>query len=273
MSWAANRVTTRPEDMAYCLLGIFDIHMPLIYGEGSRAFQRLQEEIMQSSDDQTILAWGLYRDVPRLWGVSTALAQSPSDFSKCGALVSNRAANPGDSFGMTQRGLQLNLPIVAEISDGDVLYCVLNCTTGNTDIKDGVLALPLLRRRTGANGAAPKMDEYYRLSLNKPVWLDPGTLQSSKKSTLYLRRLFRHTEPSRARIHFRVSFHKEPDYLDSIPEYVVAGIFPPEISNNDLIDVGLYPDTDSGDFMFMVYLSRPIIKCLMNFSKVHCFVH
>jgi hypothetical protein len=45
MSWAAKRRTTREEDEAYCLLGIFDIHMPLIYGEGEKAFIRLKKEI------------------------------------------------------------------------------------------------------------------------------------------------------------------------------------------------------------------------------------
>lgn len=46
MSWAVNRETTRIEDMAYCLLGVFKVNMPLIYGEGVRAFRRLQEEII-----------------------------------------------------------------------------------------------------------------------------------------------------------------------------------------------------------------------------------
>ncbi|EUC43529.1 hypothetical protein COCMIDRAFT_50334, partial [Bipolaris oryzae ATCC 44560] len=45
MSWASQRDTTRTEDMTYCLLGIFNINMPLLYGEGDRAFHRLQEEI------------------------------------------------------------------------------------------------------------------------------------------------------------------------------------------------------------------------------------
>jgi hypothetical protein len=47
MSWAAKRRTTRVEDMAYCLLGIFGVNMPLLYGEGTKAFTRLQEEIMK----------------------------------------------------------------------------------------------------------------------------------------------------------------------------------------------------------------------------------
>jgi hypothetical protein len=57
MSWAAHRKTTRVEDMAYCLLGIFGINMPLLYGEGKKAFLRLQEEIMKVSEDQSLFAW------------------------------------------------------------------------------------------------------------------------------------------------------------------------------------------------------------------------
>ena len=50
MSWAEKRETTRKEDEAYSLLGIFDVYMPLIYGEGrENAFKRLREEIDKSS--------------------------------------------------------------------------------------------------------------------------------------------------------------------------------------------------------------------------------
>ncbi|KAF5007522.1 hypothetical protein FDECE_6169 [Fusarium decemcellulare] len=58
MQWAAKRTTTRPEDIAYCLLGIFDVNMPLLYGEGKRkAFQRLQEEIVRTSTDLSLFLW------------------------------------------------------------------------------------------------------------------------------------------------------------------------------------------------------------------------
>ena len=44
-AWAASRQTTRPEDLAYSLMGLTDVNMPLFYGEGSRkAFRRLQLE-------------------------------------------------------------------------------------------------------------------------------------------------------------------------------------------------------------------------------------
>lgn len=57
MSWAARRETTRVEDMAYSLLGIFGINMPMLYGEGQRAFIRLQEEIVKEYADLSIFAW------------------------------------------------------------------------------------------------------------------------------------------------------------------------------------------------------------------------
>ncbi|KAF9695156.1 hypothetical protein EKO04_007039 [Ascochyta lentis] len=57
MSWASKRVTTREEDIAYCLMGLFDVNMPLLYGEGKKAFLRLQEAIIRGSEDQSILAF------------------------------------------------------------------------------------------------------------------------------------------------------------------------------------------------------------------------
>ncbi|KAI1388661.1 heterokaryon incompatibility protein-domain-containing protein [Hypoxylon trugodes] len=57
MSWASSRETTRIEDTAYCLLGIFGINMPLLYGEGAKAFIRLQEEICKQTTDMSLFAW------------------------------------------------------------------------------------------------------------------------------------------------------------------------------------------------------------------------
>ena len=63
MSWAAQRSTTREEDLAYCLLGLFGVTFPMIYGEGGRsAFARLQQEIIEKKGDHSVLAWGLGSD-------------------------------------------------------------------------------------------------------------------------------------------------------------------------------------------------------------------
>ncbi|EPE34213.1 hypothetical protein GLAREA_07226 [Glarea lozoyensis ATCC 20868] len=75
MSWASKRETTRPEDEAYCLLGIFELSMPLIYGEGRRAFQRLQQEIIRQTEDYTFLLWS-----ERLREPAGVLASSPGCF-------------------------------------------------------------------------------------------------------------------------------------------------------------------------------------------------
>ncbi|KAI1274341.1 hypothetical protein F5Y07DRAFT_401423 [Xylaria sp. FL0933] len=69
LSWISNRVTTRPEDIAYCLLGLFQINMPLLYGERGNAWIRLQKELIALSDDESISAWA---SVPLLEALMSA---------------------------------------------------------------------------------------------------------------------------------------------------------------------------------------------------------
>ncbi|QYS95648.1 HET domain-containing protein [Trichoderma simmonsii] len=93
MYWASRRTTTRIEDMAYCLMGLFSVSMPLIYGEGEKAFLRLQEEIIKTVDDQSIFAWQLRKPSspgPDFYGL---LADSPSAFEDTGGNVSPFASS------------------------------------------------------------------------------------------------------------------------------------------------------------------------------------
>ena len=87
MSCASRRETTRIEDIAYSLIGLFGVNMPLLYGEGHAAFLRLQEEIMKTSADETIFAWEDKSSFSH-----GALAESPSRF----AFSSNIAPTPRD---------------------------------------------------------------------------------------------------------------------------------------------------------------------------------
>jgi Heterokaryon incompatibility protein (HET) len=94
MSWAAYRRTTRLEDRAYSLLGLFDVHMPLMYGEGWKAFRRLQEEIIKQSPDQSILAWTFDLDtnarLKRPSNLHTIGLDNTSHFGEvCGILAPN----------------------------------------------------------------------------------------------------------------------------------------------------------------------------------------
>ncbi|KAJ4312813.1 hypothetical protein N0V84_009751 [Fusarium piperis] len=75
MSWASERQTTRREDMAYCLMGLFQINMPLLYGEGDEAFVRLQEQILKQEEDYSIFAWTLQENRPQ--DLTGCLASSP----------------------------------------------------------------------------------------------------------------------------------------------------------------------------------------------------
>ena len=87
MSWASSRETTRPEDIAYSLLGLFDVNMPLLYGEGAtKAFERLQHEIIRSKDDESIFAWltPMHYNGQLYGGM---LAPSPECFSRSGNIV------------------------------------------------------------------------------------------------------------------------------------------------------------------------------------------
>ena len=92
MSWAAHRECARIEDIAYSLLGIFDLNMPLLYGEEERAFRRLQEEIIKTND-LSILAWKLPPEAVDERSSSEGrifcgvLAGSPSAFSSCRRVV------------------------------------------------------------------------------------------------------------------------------------------------------------------------------------------
>ncbi|OBR02322.1 HET domain-containing protein [Colletotrichum higginsianum IMI 349063] len=115
MSWASRRRTTRPEDMAYCLLGLFDINMPLIYGEGPKAFLRLQEEIVRSSDDQTVFCWAWDPDeVPDRW--QSVLAPSPSVFRRSAAFVATHRNAESTPYEVTNVGLCIRLPVVAAVN-------------------------------------------------------------------------------------------------------------------------------------------------------------
>ena len=58
MCWAIGRSTTRQEDEAYSLMGLFGVSIPTNYGEGHNAFYRLQYEIMKHSSDMSLFAWG-----------------------------------------------------------------------------------------------------------------------------------------------------------------------------------------------------------------------
>ncbi|KAM5347616.1 hypothetical protein ACJ41O_007440 [Fusarium nematophilum] len=144
MSWAAGRQTTRAEDLAYCLLGIFDISMPLLYGEGNKAFIRLQEEIIRHTDDQSIFAWNfpsLSDDPARvhLQGDVGVLAPSPAAFADSGEIEPVDTGEQSSPFSLTNHGIRIDLRVFRDKKSG-AAYGVLHCRKGNAA---NLLAIPL----------------------------------------------------------------------------------------------------------------------------------
>ena len=99
MSWAAGRVTTRPEDIAYSLVGLFNVSLHTEYGEREQAFVRLQEAIAQKWADESIFAWNM-DDTKKDRKYCGLFATSPNEFRYCGHYVS-RNASEGFSVGNT----------------------------------------------------------------------------------------------------------------------------------------------------------------------------
>lgn len=139
MSWASKRVTTRVEDVAYCLLGLFNVNMPLLYGEGMKAFQRLQEEIIRQSNDQSIFAWHneWARGKEMLTGL---LATSPLQFKSAGNIFSY-CAETEEPYLMTNKGLNIQLPMRKDTQNGFIYRAALACYSKNES--SGLVVLTL----------------------------------------------------------------------------------------------------------------------------------
>ncbi|KIM61267.1 hypothetical protein SCLCIDRAFT_912893 [Scleroderma citrinum Foug A] len=139
MSWAADRKTSRVEDEAYSLMGLLGVNMPMLYGEGKTAFQRLQLEIIRMSDDQSIFAWDPYGHIGRSGSV---LADEPGLFRGCSdlqtmeidefmkalrVLKAKEVAERLGSFPVTNRGIQIWLPLRPCIGLPTVFEATLQC--------------------------------------------------------------------------------------------------------------------------------------------------
>ncbi|KAI3320827.1 heterokaryon incompatibility protein-domain-containing protein [Xylariaceae sp. AK1471] len=150
MSWASFRETTREEDIAYCLLGIFDVNMPMIYGEGTKAFMRLQEEIIKKSNDLSIFAFrasrsGINRSMDSEPVYFNLFATSPYEFKYCGNLFQARnGVVRRRVFSLTNNGLHFRqVELELDVRQG-VYIMDLMCSTPN------ILAnLRLLLRKVG----------------------------------------------------------------------------------------------------------------------------
>lgn len=141
ISWSVGRSTSRPEDVAYSLMGLLGVNMPLFYGEGmEKAFIRLQLELLKKYDDTSLFAWELSRDEFKnsVQGSGGLLAPSPARFDR---FHYERSRNDGQwrfallfpklslsPYVMTNQGLHLHVGAYRiqsrKISGCRVVWCV-----------------------------------------------------------------------------------------------------------------------------------------------------
>ncbi|UKZ66567.1 uncharacterized protein TrAtP1_007739 [Trichoderma atroviride] len=188
MSWAANRQTTRPEDMAYCLLGLFDINMPLLYGEGRvKAFKRLQEEIIKSTNDDSIYAWRYPQELSErqhFWGL---LAESPAAFGHQGGdYVIKRARYLTRSSNyvaaVSSRGLDVELALTPHPRDesGTIFIAVLDCDMGRDEVSHELTPAIILQKTQWHNDT-----EYVRIRTDHLLMVSMNLMKFAKDLKRY----------------------------------------------------------------------------------------
>ena len=182
MSWASVRKTTRPEDIAYCLMGMFDVNMPLLYGEGtSKAFIRLQEEIIKNSEDQSLFAWQHPKDISKdnnklvsenegIFAIHPFLFRDSINFS-----FHRKDHAP---YKTTNRGLEIEIPIAVVLQHGQPdatsLIGILSC---HDEDKWGYSIGVLLEQG---------FDRYYRKKDSTLVFLEHETVDSAEWRTVHI---------------------------------------------------------------------------------------
>ena len=170
MSWASRRETTKTEDIAYCLIGIFNVNMPRLYGEGEKAFIRLQELIMRSSYDHSLFAWN-HRFPNTLFGTATMIEDGP--LLGVGLLAPHPVAF-GDSaniiphiigtkpYAITNRGLRIRLRLLEHNPPikSHAPFAILQC--GYTNNIGAAIAIPILQM--SAPNVSGSEDYYCRVA-------------------------------------------------------------------------------------------------------------
>ncbi|PTD06357.1 Vegetative incompatibility protein HET-E-1 [Fusarium culmorum] len=178
MSWAAKRETKRTEDIAYCLLGIFNISMSMIYGEKEKAFERLQLKILEQTTDDSILAWGWTETdtngkSPEASNPISAgiFASSPRDFACCGHVVPHAQRSNHNST-LTVSGGYLHTSLRLKNNKNNKSYAMLNCCSEDDDSK--VIAIPL--------HPASSANEYIRPQNQRPILVKTPSVEDPSQN-------------------------------------------------------------------------------------------
>lgn len=208
MSWASKRQTTRIEDTAYSLMGLFRVYMPPLYGEGERAFLRLQLEILRISNDETIFAWQYSGVCPDTSGL---LAHSPSAFGLSGKICCHNHDEERPEFQMTNKGLRMEAYVLPQgriKNERNTAFeesiVPLNCATDVEGMDESCINIVGIRLRcvdgnelTRVPGMLVNLRQlgprtFGEVDLNQPFWkpLETATIQSPTRTVFYVQQHF-----------------------------------------------------------------------------------
>ena len=161
MSWAARRTTTRPEDEAYSLMGLFKVNMPTLYGEGRyNAFRRLQLEIMQTTTDHTLFVWNSDNPTGDMLAPSVSCFADGSEYDPGPydeKVLANLELLP--NYDMTNAGLRIQLPMRSIPLHEKLYFAFLACRTRS---QSGCVPAICLRFTAGT----PNIPRYSRHTLH-----------------------------------------------------------------------------------------------------------
>ncbi|KAH7066373.1 heterokaryon incompatibility protein-domain-containing protein [Paraphoma chrysanthemicola] len=169
-SWAAPRITTRVEDRAYCMLGLVQVNMPMLYGEGDRAFYRLQLEIIRQTNEHSIFAWQPHSAD---WQTTAVLAPSPGCFISAADItpIAARKSIETMTHEVTNNGLRITLPSIR--IDQSRIIALLDCR----DCTGSIIGLWLEHVTNG---------KYQRLFNSKLVTLSAEEEADAELMTMFL---------------------------------------------------------------------------------------
>ena len=257
MSWAALRETTRVEDVAYSLLGIFNVNMPLLYGEKEKAFLRLQKAIISASDDQSIFAWRSTQ-VKGLFYLNQ-FARSPSEFQECADLVLYTPDWAGIShYSMTNAGLQISMRLRKIPGSNGAFIGLLDCAWRNSQDSQNIAItlIPLLGKSAKANMAGPFI-RYgtYPVSIPLSLFQEPD---NDPAIPIYIRS--RYVMIKESGLMFTTSFGLGRSFIE------VFEVYPPGWEL--IVDKGLF--SDFSGFMGSDYSNFETLR--LQIIYLHCLM-
>ena len=228
MSWASTRQCTRVEDVAYSLLGIFDIHMPLIYGEGDKAFIRLQEAIAQDTTDLSLFAWTSRDNTSRHQNYHGLFARSPVDFLNCDRLLRILSpVTPTEEYAITNKGIRLTARMnEGESPGGDKDFLLnLDCLDSSRQQPDGMHSIVFIRLVRTPHG-------FVRHHASLPVLVSASSVRPSAPRTIYVPKTVREDESRdlvmRLSQRFRVDIDNRTGFAISYTRQYPAHLWEPE---------------------------------------------